>query len=457
MGFALSILYFITYYLTPSVVFGPLAAYRIELILAALIFLVSLPALVGSFIGKTPQTFALFGLALATFLSVLIGGHWAVGGVTAFLLFIPNAFAYFLVCLHGNSRKKLQIIVLTMLSVCLFVIAQGSIEMQHGLPQGDDAQTADMDNSYFIGMNNAEGQWFYRLRGMGEINDPNDFAQLIVATLPLIFIFWRSRKTLRNVAFVLLPACILVYGMFLTHSRGGMMALLTVVVVASRRRIGTIAAILLVVVLFALATAFHFTGGRDISANAGEDRTALWGEGLAVMKSHPLFGVGFGNMPDYTDDHKTAHNTLVVCVAELGLFGLYFWSLFLFPTLRDALAISSPKNVGEAQPIVLEKTPFPRVQRKIEMIDKGEVNRLGRLIVLSFTGFLVAGWFLSRAYVMTLFLLGGITEVIFQMALQHGMISPRLPFARVLRYSGGMAIGLVLFMYIMLRIVNLTH
>src|ERR1700679_597761 len=112
MAFALSILYFITYYLTPATVFGPLAAYRIELILAALIFLISLPALVGSFLGKTPQTFALFGLALATFLSVLIGGHWAAGGLTAFLIFIPNAFAYFLVCLHGNSKKKLQIIIL---------------------------------------------------------------------------------------------------------------------------------------------------------------------------------------------------------------------------------------------------------------------------------------------------------------------------------------------------------
>jgi hypothetical protein len=175
------------------------------------------------------------------------------------------------------------------------------------------------------------------------------------------------------------------------------------------------------------------------------------------MKSHPLFGVGFGNMPDYTDDHKTAHNTLVVCVAELGLFGLYFWSLFLFPTLRDALAIASPEKVSEAQPIAPDKSPFPRLQRKIEMIDKVEVNRLGRLMVLSFTGFLVAGWFLSRAYVMTLFLLGGVTEVIFEMALQHGMISPRLPFARVLRYAAGMGIGLVLFMYIMLRVVNLTH
>jgi O-antigen ligase len=455
MGFVLSVLYFITYYLTPTTIFGPLAVYRVELILAVLVFFVSLPALAGSFIRKTPQTLALTGLAFATFMSVVIGGHWIGGGLSAFLLFIPNAFAYFLVCLHCNSKKKLQVLVLMMLFVCLFVIAQGSIELQHGLPTSIDAQAANMDSSYFIGMDNDAGQWFYRLRGMGEIHDPNDFAQLIVCVLPLVFIFWRPKKTLQNIAFVTLPVCALLYGAYLTHSRGGMLALLAIVVVAARRRIGTLPALLLVGGLFVASMALHVTGGRDISADAGEDRTDLWGQSMQLLKSHPLFGVGFGNLPDYLG--HTAHNTILVCAAELGLFGLYFWSLFLFPTVRDALAIASPKKVNEGEPVVPEETPFPQVSRKIEALDKGEINRLGRLMVLSFTGFLVAGWFLSRAFVMTLFLLGSMTEVIFEMALQRGMISFRLPLARVLRYSGALAILLLLVMYIMLRIVNLTN
>jgi O-antigen ligase len=455
MGFVLSALYFITYYLTPTTIFGPLAVYRVELILAVLVFFVSLPALVGSFIGKTPQTLALIGLAFATFMSVVIGGHWIGGGLSAFLLFIPNAFAYFLVCLHCNSKKKLQVLVLMMLFVCLFVIAQGSIELQHGLPTSIDAQAANTDSSYFIGMNNDAGQWFYRLRGMGEIHDPNDFAQLIVCVLPLVFIFWRPKKMLQNIAFVILPVCALLYGAYLTHSRGGMLALLAIVVVAARRRIGTLPALLLVGGLFVASMALHVTGGRDISADAGEDRTDLWGQSMQLLKSHPLFGVGFGNLADYLG--HTAHNTILVCAAELGLFGLYFWSLFLFPTLRDALAITSPKKVNEGEPVIPEEAPFPQVSLKIEALDKAEINRLGRLMVLSFTGFLVAGWFLSRAFVMTLFLLGGMTEVIFEMALQRGMISSRLPFARVLRYSGALAILLLLVMYITLRIVNLAN
>jgi hypothetical protein len=89
--------------------------------------------------------------------------------------------------------------------------------------------------------------------------------------------------------------------------------------------------------------------------------------------------------------------------------------------------------------------------------DEAEIVRFARLLILSFTGFLVTGWFLSRAFVLTLFLLGGITEVVFEMARQRGMVASRLPFGRVLKYSGWMMAGLVLLMWILLRVVNLTH
>ena len=193
MGFVLSILYFLTYYLTPTVMFGSLAEYRIELILAGVIAVVSLPALSGSSVGKTAQLPALVGLAFATFMSVVVGASWAGGGVTALLLFIPNAFAYLLVCLHCTTKRKVQTVILMMLFVCFFVIGQGALELRHGLPQGIDARDVDMSGSYFLGMSNEHKEWFYRLRGQGQINDPNDFAQLIVCVLPLMFFFWQKK------------------------------------------------------------------------------------------------------------------------------------------------------------------------------------------------------------------------------------------------------------------------
>jgi O-antigen ligase len=467
MGFVLSILYFVTSYLTPPTLFGPLAAYRIELILAVLILLVSLPKLIGSFILKTPQSLALIGLAIATVLSVLFGEHWAGGAVHAFLDFIPNAFAFFLVCLHCNSKRKLQGVVLTLLFVCLFVIAHGGIDLflhggqqtEHYLPTdaySSNAAAWQMEHPYLLPKPNDRDEP-NRLRGLGVINDPNDFGQLTVCVIPLMFIFWRTKKIIWNIGIVIVPACALLLGVYLTHSRGALLALIAMAIVAARRRIGTLPALVLAGVLFACAMALQFTGGRAISAESGSDRTSLWGQGLEIFRAHPLFGVGFGNMPDYTEDHHTAHNSVVVCAAELGLFGLYFWSLFLFTTARDALTIASPTKVTEGEPIVPEESRFPQAAWKVEVFDKVEINRLGRLMVLSLTGFLVAAWFLSRAYVMTFFLLGGMAEVVFQMALDRGMIAPRLPLARALMYAGGLAISLLLAMYVLLRIVNLTH
>jgi O-antigen ligase len=467
MGFVLSILYFVTYYLTPPVLFGPLAAARVELILAMLILLVSLPRLTGSIILKTPQSVALIGLAFAAVCSVLIGMHWAGGIVQAFLAFMPNAFAYFLVCLHCNSKKKLQAIVLMLLFVCLFVIAHGYIDLLHGVPesgplqpgvtQSTDQNLWNIEHPYLLAMNNDAGELLYRLRGLGIINDPNDFSQLIVCLIPLLFIFWRPKKMLWNIGFVVFPVCALLYGVYLTHSRGALLALLAMMILAARRRTGTLPALLIAGGVFFAAMALNFTGGRDISAGAGSDRTALWSEGLQMLKFHPLFGVGLNSFADKCAGcNQTAHNSLVVCAAELGLFGLYFWCLFLFPSVRDALAIASPAKVSEAvqaMPVGL----FLQGTSKIKVIDKAEVNRLGRLLVLSLTGFLVAGWFLSRAYIMTFFLLGGMVEVVFEMALQRGMIVPRMRLARVLLYAGGLAVLLVLMMYILLRTVNFMH
>ena len=455
MGFVLSILYLLTYYLTPTVMFGSLAEYRIELILAGVIALVSIPALGGSSVGKTAQLPALGGLAFATFMSVLVGASWAGGGLTALLLFIPNAFAYLLVFLFCTTRRKVQIVILMMLFVCLFVIAQGVVELRQGLPQGLAARQADMSNSYFLGMSNEHKEWFYRLRGQGQINDPNDFAQLIVCVLPLMFFFWKEKRKVQNFFVVLVPVGILLWGAFLTHSRGSILALMALVIMALRKKIGTVPSLLLAGLLFAGASAAGYTGGRDISASSGEDRTELWGDGLQLLKAHPLFGIGFGRMPD--EIGKTAHNTIVVCAAELGLCGLFFWSMFLFPSVRDAVAVAWPKNIVEKKPVVLADTAFPLPPPAGAVPDESEIRRLGRLLVLSFTGFMVTGWFLSRAFVLTLFLLGGLTEVAFQMALQRGMVSPRLPFGRVLRYSGVMTVGFILVMYITLRIVNLTH
>ena len=190
MGFVLSILYFATNYLTSATLFGPLAAYRIELILAGLVLIVSLPKLSQSFILKTPQSLALIGLMFAAFMSVLIGQRWITGGAYAVQSFLPQLLAYFLVCLHCNTKRKLQVLVAIMLFACVFVIANGYIEQLQGISDAGSLQSGLIGRHYNLSALNEAGEMQYRLRGQGFLNDPNDFGQLIVCVIPLVFRFW---------------------------------------------------------------------------------------------------------------------------------------------------------------------------------------------------------------------------------------------------------------------------
>ena len=471
MGFVLSILYFIICYVTPYTFFGQLAQYRIELFLAIAIVAASLPKLMRSSVGKTPQTLALTGLAAAVFLSVLIGVGWLGGATSAIVKFIPAMFAFFLVSLHFNSRWKLKILVLMLFFVCVFVIVQGGLElMQSNSPQLSEILPGEIPNTvtlntplwnathpYLVAQQTTPNEWILRVRGLGIINDPNDFGQLLICVIPLLFIFWQPKKFILNFAVVIIPACILLYGLYLTHSRGDLVALVAVVLVATRRRIGTVLSVVVAGGLLVGALALQFTGGRAITTDAGSDRTELWGEGLQLLKTHPFFGVGFGQMSDLTDTLHTAHNSIVVCAAELGLFGLFFWTLYLLPTVRDAYMIAMPKRVSEAvEPDAVEHQPLFRPWQGAAL-NKAEINHLGFCLLLSLTGFLAAGWFLSRAFAMMFFLLGGMIGVVYEEARRQGMVAPRLPMKRTLVYSAALTIGLVVLVYVMLRVVNLTH
>jgi hypothetical protein len=466
MGFVLSILYLVVTYLSPAAILGPLAQYRVEMILAVLILVVSLPRLIGSFVLKAPQTLALVGMVVAVFLSILSGLHWLTGAFQACADFLPSVYAYFIVVLHCTTKRRLKIMALMLLFVCLFVLAHGAFDLLHGIPDGgpplsQDTGRVDLvrwnaEHPYLFAMASDDGNWFYRLRGLGTVNDPNDFGQLVVIAIPLMFFFWVPKKAGRNFLFVLLPVSILLVTVFLTHSRGALMALTVMAVLTARRRIGLVPAAVLAGCVFVGAIALQFTGGRAISASAGEDRTSLWGEGLAVLKTHPVFGVGFNQLPDYTDNHLTAHNSVIVCASELGMFGLYFWSLFL-PTMRDVVVIASPERVSEGEPIVREQPQLPGPLKKFETLEPDEINSMARLLLLSMAGFLVTGWFLSRAFALTLFLMGGMVEVVYQMALERGMTIPRMRYLRVLIYSGGLAVVFVVVMYLLVRALNLAH
>jgi O-antigen ligase len=483
MGLFFTLLYILGAYLGPENLYGSLAGFHVQLAIAVLTLFASLSSLQEISLPRISQTYALIGMWVAVLMSFVFNGLTRLAP-DALFDFLPSAFTFFFVLLNCKTKRHLQMIVFVLLGASLFTIYMGYTAILAG----------NLDSPYLVTSHDLS-----RLRGLGFINDPNDFSQLIASLIPCLFFFWAPKKFPRNFLFVLLPAGILLFGMFLTHSRGGIIAFLAVVTVAGRRKIGTIPSVIIAGGLFVIATVIGWSGGRDISVESGADRMEAWSTGLQLLKAHPIFGVGFQRFAEYYI--ITAHNTVVVCAAELGLFGLFFWVMFLIPTIRDAVvAGTTGKSEEQLAQEEAEKTPFERAlaARAAEtspmhlqttkpaedsarshltnyphqavatvanpyfmgtevsaQLPEAEIRRLARVMMICLVGFLVAGWFLSRAYVMTLFIYGGMVEVVYRMALDQELVPERMKVPRVLRFSAMGVIGLVAVVYIMLRLQHL--
>jgi len=494
MGLFFTLLYILTAYLTPETIMGSLAAYHVEIVVAGFTLIASLFNSTKPSVFKMPQIYALMGLAVACFLSVALNG-WIGGGKDALLQFLPALFAFVFIVLNCRTKTHLQMVVLTLFAVCAFVICRGYYDLLSGYT----------DSPFLIAQGTENGPQIFRLRGLGFINDPNDFSQLLVSLIPCLFFLWRPKRTVLNVVCVLAPTALLIFGMFLTHSRGALVALLAVIVVTVRRKIGTVPSVVIAAVLFAGGTAVGWSGGRDVSVEAGADRMEAWSTGLQLIKSHPVFGVGFLNFSDYYE--ITAHNTVVVCAAELGIFGFFFWVLFIYDTLWEVIAIGDPsmqqgdeievaapaylgrvrvrtwaiealrRNAPIAQPVSpaiagtaavlgrgggvsrLGEGGGPGGLGDLDSEENGngeeDIRRLARTMVIALSGFLVAGWFLSRAYQMSLFVYGGMAEVVYQLALQQGIAPARMRVAKLVRGTWVGVVGLLALVYIMLRVEHL--
>ena len=477
MGFALTLLYILTAYLSPGILFGPLAQYHLEIIIAAAALLASVPSLSGSGILRAPQTLAIVGMAFSIVVSLMLTG-WIGGAPAALYEFLPDSFAFFLIAVNCRTRRRLQFVVLTLVLGSCFYIVQGAL----ALHAGEIVSPYLYDQGY-------EGTHIMRIRGLSIVNDPNDFAQVLVSLIPCMFLFWKPKSIFWNVPAVVLPCSFLLVGVFLTHSRGSLLALMAVIAVSVYRRFGAIAAGIMAVATYAVSTALSWSGGREINAEAGADRMDAWATGLEMIKSHPVFGVGYRRFTEYNP--ITAHNTIVVCAAELGFVGFFFWVLFVVSSIREGIILrtrplgktasddSSARfryapaalqyrtagglapdtlmmsadaarmtgaergaSLGRAAP--LEEEPAGRET-------EAGIRQMAWVMVVCFAGFLVAGWFLSRAYVMWLFIYGGMTHVIYSMALERGIAPPPISLPRLMRTALIVAIGLLLLVYIILR------
>jgi len=186
-----------------------------------------------------------------------------------------------------------------------------------------------------------------RVRYRGELHDPNEVALTISAgALSLMIAFaLRNRKPLAVVLYGL-GAALAMWTVYLTQSRGGMIAGMMVPGVYLVRRYGFKA----ILPAGMVAVPVLLLGGRsgesaDVSTQL---RYEAWGVGLDMFHHSPIFGVG---ARQFVEHHfLTAHNSYVLTLAELGFPGMVLFVAINYLSVKSLLVgLRELRDVPEAQ------------------------------------------------------------------------------------------------------------
>jgi O-antigen ligase len=192
----------------------------------------------------------------------------------------------------------------------------------------------------------------------------------------------------------LAAAPILVWTVYVTNSRGGMLALAAAMLFFFGRRLGKWGLIVGAVAALGL---FTFGPSRMSQMSSDEEsaqgRVLAWESGLEMLGHSPLWGVGKGEFLSYHS--LTAHNSLVLCMAELGLLGTACWIGLFYFAFRDSRRMTVPTDgrsrEGDEELNPIGITPVRSLAARF-------ASTADLSLQVSLIAFLIGGFFLSRTY-----------------------------------------------------------
>lgn len=367
---------------------------------------------------NAPQHGLMLALVAMMMLSVLASG-WVGGAVKVFTQFVPTLLVYFLVSTSVDSLKRLR-------EICLLLSVMSVVMVVHGMEQ-----IAAEDGIGWTGAATIKGRITY----LGLLNDPNDLSMVFLMGLPLTLYLAASTGS-----FVLRYACLAaaaatLYGIYLCNSRGSILALGAMLVLYVARRFGILLGAVMLPVLIGVLAFFSPSrmGEMSVDEASAAGRVDAWYAGFDMFFSHPLLGVGTGLFTDHNG--LTAHNSFVLALSEMGLAGYYVWFALLALSgamLWRLVTMPEPEPMP-AQPAPVDPQPGQLLQPEAATSEEPgpswtEIQRAAVALGYAYVGTLVAAFFLSRTYIVFIYLLIGLVVALHQMAGHHW---PTLPPMRM--------------------------
>lgn len=328
MANLLVFLYMIALLVRPQDWFGPLIGLPTG-------FVITLAMFVGGLINylsdrpryATPHNRLLPVYIAVIFVATLLNTDFG-NATDQAIAFVKRAVLFFSIVWLVNTRERANFVVWSFLGILLFLSFQAVLQAQTGLSWG--------------GQTVMPGYVEIRVRWHGDWDGPNSYALLFVlgVAMTMEFVFGPYGALTRLWAMGL--SAMYFVAIFLTNSRGAVLALLGMTALYFKDRFSKPVAITLaaVAVLGILALGPSRMSEINTKESSAHERSWAWEQGLAMLRQNPVFGVGRGEFHRRVDSGLLAHNNYVQNFAELGLTGFFIFMSLLWFTWRGGYLMS---------------------------------------------------------------------------------------------------------------------
>ena len=278
--------------------------------------------------------------------------------LVARVLDVAILFALYGTIAHGVQRfRTFQLVAGVLAVTCVFISAvcfhQGFSEQQciggveeaegaiDGEPDGRVCETTEScrgpeaepgveyrcEHVGLFGTYSVDGRVRYR----GELQDPNEVALTICAGgMAMLIGFALRRRGGSTRTFTVVGVAIVIVTVFLTQSRGGLVAAMLVPGIYIIRKYGLGA----LVPAMMVAAPVLILGGRsgENADQSTEARYEAWATGLDMWHRSPVFGVGARQFAQH--HFLTAHNSFVLTLAEMGIVGMFLFVAIIYLCIK---------------------------------------------------------------------------------------------------------------------------
>jgi O-antigen ligase len=192
-----------------------------------------------------------------------------------------------------------------------------------------------------------------RAGAYGMYENHNDYSFLVIQILPFIYMFMREETGLLRRWFLRASLVACVAGIFLSLSRGGVLALVleaTLIVCLTMEKKQRLILLPIVFVIGAGAIGYQWAkraanqGDSYTADDAEASRLELWRAARSMVFDRPLLGVGSRSFGEHAQSYgeisgdnrgKNSHNTYIEVVATSGLLGFLAFYKMLRWLLRE--------------------------------------------------------------------------------------------------------------------------